>query len=284
MGMGVAMKYGVLAAAMLAFCVASSAATYDDFARGVSAYVDDDNDAAVDSLGTALKAGDLPQPYLPVAHTMRGDAYLHKDMCSEALAEADAALGRDPHYEFALQTRISANKCLGKLESTIPDYETLIALKPAAVHYDMAYGLIRWALGQYAQAAALFDAPFERLYKKSPHTAYFALWYAINVNLAGLDNAKVEERFSKLDISGWPSPIVDYYSGKIAAEKLDREAADDDPEIATNHKCEADFYIAEWQIVHKDRAGAIPRLQAAVAECPKNFTEASAAKTELERK
>jgi hypothetical protein len=48
-------------------------------------------------------------------------------------------------------------------------------------------------------------------------------------------------------------------------------------------RCEAQFYIAEWELTRSDHPAAIKRLSDAVEICPKNFIEYPAARAELKR-
>lgn len=50
-----------------------------------------------------------------------------------------------------------------------------------------------------------------------------------------------------------------------------------------DERCEADFYIGEWHLIHGRRDEAIPAFRSAVDYCPKDFIEYFAAAAELER-
>jgi hypothetical protein len=50
-----------------------------------------------------------------------------------------------------------------------------------------------------------------------------------------------------------------------------------------NDRCEAQFYIGEWQLLRAERSAAIESLKTAASTCPKDFVEATDAQAELKR-
>jgi rhomboid protease GluP len=50
-----------------------------------------------------------------------------------------------------------------------------------------------------------------------------------------------------------------------------------------DERCEAQFYIGEWQLLRADRPAAIESLQTAASTCPKDFVESTDAQAELKR-
>jgi lipoprotein NlpI len=50
-----------------------------------------------------------------------------------------------------------------------------------------------------------------------------------------------------------------------------------------DERCEAQFYMGEWNLLQSDRPAAIDALKAAATTCPKNFVEFADAKAELKR-
>ena len=98
-----------------------------------------------------------------------------------------------------------------------------------------------------------------------------------------LDQAALAADLSELDVDDWPAPLLDLYRGKMSADKVYSEAASRDAQTAINQKCEADFYIGEWQLARKNETAAKPLLQQAASECPHNFLEYFTAQVELKR-
>jgi lipoprotein NlpI len=48
-------------------------------------------------------------------------------------------------------------------------------------------------------------------------------------------------------------------------------------------RCEAQFYVGEWQLLQGDRAAARQRFEEAVGICPKSLVEYTVAQAELRR-
>jgi len=275
----------VLAAALF-FAVGGGsalAAGYDDFSRGVNANNRADPDAAISAFTAALAAGDLAPGYVPNAHFGRARAYLQKDKCADALSDLDEAIKLKADNVDAYLMRGVANACLNKPDAALADFNAAIALRPNATLYETV-ARFQWNYGSFPQAAGNYAQAAKLAAKDNPHRPFTLLWYAMSADRAGtLDQVMFAADVSKLDIDDWPAPLLDLYRGKTTADKVYREAASRDAQTAANRKCEADFYIGEWQLARKNEAAAKPLLQQAVSECPHNFVEYFAAQVELKR-
>jgi len=53
--------------------------------------------------------------------------------------------------------------------------------------------------------------------------------------------------------------------------------------VKPDDRCEAQFYIGEWQLLRADRPAAVQSLKTAASTCPKDFVEATDAQAELKR-
>ena len=275
----------ILAAAfVLAVGVGSAlAAGYDDFSRGVNANNRGDADAAILAFTTALAAGDLTAAYVPNAHFGRARAYLQKNKCADALADLDEVIKLKADNVDAYLLRGAANACLNKPDAAVADFNAAIGLRPTAALYE-AVARFQWIYGHFPQAAENYAQAAKLAAKDNPHRPFILLWYAMSADRAGtLDQVMFAADVTKLDIDDWPAPLLDFYRGKATADDVNRKAANRDAQIATGQKCEADFYIGEWQLARKNEDAAKPLLQQAVSECPHNFIEYFAAQTELKR-
>ncbi len=262
---------------------AASAAAYDDFSRGVNANNKGDANLVITSFTAALAAGDLAPAYVPQAYFGRARAYLQIHKCTEALGDlAETAKARPNDAEVHLYNGL-ADYCLGKLDEGQKEFETAIGMRPSAAFYQ-SFALGQWGLGLSQQAAENFRQAATLTAKSDRHAIYLVLWYAISAARAGtLDHAALDGFESKFDFDDWPRPIVDFYRGKSTVETLYREAASSDTQIAANQKCEADFYVGEWQLAGSDKPAGKGLLQQAVNECPRNFFEYYMAKHDLEK-
>jgi len=275
----------ILAAAALFAVGANSAlaAGYDDFSRGVNANNRGDADSAISAFSAALAAGDLAPGYVPNAHFGRARAYLQKNKCADALSDLDETIRLKADNVDAYVMRGAANDCLNKPDAALADFNAAIGLRPSAVLYE-SLARVQWNYGLFPQAAGNFTQAAKLAAKNNPHGPYTLLWYGMSADRVGtLDRTAFAADVSKLDVDDWPRPILDFYSGKTAVDKVYREAARGDAQTAINQRCEADFYIGEWQLARKNEAAAKPLLQQAVNECPHNFFEYFAAQVELKR-
>ena len=275
----------VLAAALFVAVGAGSAlaAGYDDFSRGVNADNRGDADAAIPAFTAALAAGDLAAAYVPNAHFGRARAYLQKNKCADALADLDEVIKLKADNVDAYLLRGAANACLNKPDAAVADFNAAIGLRPTAALYE-AVARFQWIYGHFPQAAENYAQAAKLAAKDNPHRPFILLWYAMSADRAGtLDQVMFAADVTKLDIDDWPAPLLDFYRGKATADDVNRKAANRDAQIATGQKCEADFYIGEWQLARKNEDAAKPLLQQAVSECPHNFIEYFAAQTELKR-
>ena len=275
----------VLAAALLFAVGAGSAlaAGYDGFSSGVNANNRGDADAAISAFSAALAAGDLAPGYVPNAHFGRARAYLQKNKCADALADLDEVIKLKADNVDAYLLRGAANACLNKPDAAVADFNAAIGLRPTAALYE-AVARFQWIYGHFPQAAENYAQAAKLAAKDNPHRPFILLWYAMSADRAGtLDQVMFAADVTKLDIDDWPAPLLDFYRGKATADDVNRKAANRDAQIATGQKCEADFYIGEWQLARKNEDAAKPLLQQAVSECPHNFVEYSLAQVELKR-
>jgi len=264
--------------ALVLMAGSARAAAYDDYFNAIEAMRANKVDLAITSYTSALNAGDLAPAYVPDAYVGRAKAYLMTQQCASALADLDAALKLRSNYLQALVVRANANSCLGKADAALADWNAAIGISPIAGLYG-ARAEYHWYRGEFALA----DDDYAQTIKLAPKNIYALLWLAISSGRAGtFDAAGFAKKVSDLDADDWPAPLLDYIGGKTKADDVYRKAAAADGDMASKQKCEADFYIGEWQLVGKDPA-AKALLQQAENECPHNFVEYQAAREDLKR-
>ena len=272
------MRRGIsLALAVVALSCGAYAAAYDDYFRGVEAMTAGNPDLAISSFTSALNAGDLAPAYVPDAHMRRAQAYLQKQQCASALADLDAALKLRPNDASMLGLRSAANRCLDKPDAARADLDAAIAIAPAAPGLYRARGDLAWYGADFARAAS----DYAQAAKLAPKYGYFLLWYAISAKRAGtLDAAAFAKQVSDYEGDDWTQTLLDFMRGKKTSEALYKSAAEPGGDASKGRKCEADFYIAEWQLP-ADTSKAL--LQQARDECPHNFIEYGGALEDLKR-
>lgn len=263
----------------LAFgATAAAAASYDDFASGVSAFNRGDAEQAIAGFTAALNAGDLNPALLPIAYVDRARVYYAKGECSLASADLSAAMKAKPDYVDAYLARVQTDECLNQYPSAVADFTQAIALAPTAENYA-GRGRTRWDIADFAGAAE----DYAQAVKLSPKAPYYLLWLQLNWMRAGtFAQEKAVREVDALDLDDWPKIILDFYAGKATPEAV-LQAAASDPDKAVYRQCEANFYVAEWWLSQQKGDAARPLLEGAAAHCAHNMHEYSAARRELRR-
>jgi lipoprotein NlpI len=262
----------LIAIALLLIGAPAFASTYDDFSRGIDANNHGDSDAAIAFFTRSIEGGDLAPSYLPSAHLGRARALLHNKRCAIAFADLSDAITLRPDFVDAYSLRAEADKCLERDDAALADATAAIQLRPAAGYYFTRARLL-WGKGNFEQAQA--DASLA--VAGDPGNAYFLLWQAMTAQRAG---AQDQGRFAQQagPLAGWPKPLLELFAGRGSPEDVWR-AASRDP----NLKCEADFYVGEWQLARGDAGTAKKLFQTATAECPRDYIAFDAARRELNR-
>jgi lipoprotein NlpI len=110
-------------------------------------------------------------------------------------------------------------------------------------------------------------------------SAYPKLWLYLADTRSGATNAKVElqKNAAGLEPAEWPFPVVEFYLGRRSAAAMLAAG------LSTAERCEAQFYLGQWQLLQKQPADAVRALRSAVETCPSDFNEYAGAVAELKR-
>ncbi|MGH6873327.1 MAG: tetratricopeptide repeat protein [Rhizomicrobium sp.] len=219
-------------------------------------------------------------PKEPGLFVLRGAAWRRKGAFDKAIEDQSKALEFDKTIDRAWFERGEAYLDKGDYESAASDAMQGVRLKPADLDGRMELGRAQWSASQFADAATTFA----QVVTTKPALAYAAIWHALAL---GHESQPFEQQFAAdaadSDKVKWPAPLVKLYLGQSTPEAVLAAAKNPDAEIANQQTCEADFYGAEWQLLHGQEAPAHPMLQAAQAICPHEFIERDAATSELAR-
>ena len=277
-GVGAGLRRFLLVVAFLGgACCAASAAAYDDFARGMSANLQDDPALAVTSFSAALAAGDLNPALLPAAYRGRAIAYLRQGQCKSASGDLDEYIRLKPGDVQGLELRGRAHACFGDMRGAEADLSQAISVQ-SSDNLHFARGLVRWRLQDFAGSAG----DFANVIAAQPHNGNAVLWLELARARGGILDPKIgEQDLHNIDSYDWPAPLIKMFIGDAKPEDVTAAALQGDANVVAGHQCEANFYIAEWWLAQKDAVSAKPLLEAAVKNCPKNFIEADAARSEL---
>jgi len=220
-------------------------------------------------------------PKLADAYSTRSWIRLQRRELDAAIADADLALALDARHQAALTNRARAWGIKRNFARMLADLEALARLAPESANHR-AIGLLHFYLGGYAESAA---ANAEAL-RRAPGDAYVALWGFLAQSRMGQGEAAQAALLAasaKLPLAQWPGPVVDHYLGRLTETQLFAAAADADAKRRVAQLCEANFYAAMAKVQKNQVAQALPQLQAAERECPRDFAEYDGATIELKR-
>ncbi|HKU54182.1 MAG TPA: tetratricopeptide repeat protein, partial [Rhizomicrobium sp.] len=292
------MRRALLAIPMLAALVVPGiCASYDDLNRGIQARNAEDWQSAIVAFGNALAANDLPAGLQYVAHIDRGEAHLNLQQLDLAMADYAAALVLRPDDIQAMFGRSRVRFLAKAFDQSASDLDDLVAAHPfnsqlyfyraevraargqynkglqdlsvvrseypTAINLYRPIGIAYWEVGQIADAETNFSAAVDK-----DKDVYAWLWLA-------LTEARLGKAVSRMDIrdfdkTKWPGPIVDFFQGNATPDAVFASANQGDEKSVRGQICEANFYVGEWLLQHRDTAGTKLLLQRAVSNCPVN--------------
>jgi tetratricopeptide (TPR) repeat protein len=218
-------------------------------------------------------------PAAAVGYFLRAEAYRLQDKLDAAQTDIDKVVDLSPQDATAYFTRALIYQDRGKLRDALDDLETGLKYAPGDFDARLHTGLVQWELGRFDDAATTF----EQVVKMRPANAYGVLWLEITRIKAGKADDDLARNAAGLDGTKWPAPVVNVFLGKATPDQAIQAASQAGADLTQNQTCEANFYIGEWQLFHQNEALAKPMLQAAAANCPRDFVELPAAIAELKR-
>jgi lipoprotein NlpI len=237
-------------------------------------------DKAIADYDVAIRLN--PSVALPFAD--RGVALANLGKFDRAISDYDQAIVLDPKFGEAYLRRGVAWAATRDYEKAIADYDQAIRLRPddSTAAEQLALGRFRFYEGQFARSAE----DLRRAVDQAPKYAYAPLWLYLARTRSGQREkavAELEANRQQLDSSPWPLPLIEFYLGRIERNAVFAAASSPDTKERNERLCEANLFVAEWQLLAGDEAGARPLLDAAVRSCPRTFVEYNAAIAELKR-
>jgi tetratricopeptide (TPR) repeat protein len=229
-------------------------------------------DGAITAYDEAIRL----DPKRPAAYLYRASVWSRKGNAERASADYDKAVELDPQNAALYTLRGDFHRAASDYERAVKDYDKAIEKRPDDL---AAYGnraLVRFYQGDFSKAAADFKRAGE-----GQENAYPILLYYVSQIRAGGKREEARDDLAKaaggFEGSEWPVPLVELYLGKRSLDGA--LAAASKPE----HRCEAQFYIGQWQLLRGNKAPASNALRTAVDTCPKDFIEYRGAVEELNR-
>lgn len=118
-----------------------------------------------------------------------------------------------------------------------------------------------------------------------PTNANPAIWLHIaRVHQGNPDRQELERNAGRVDRGQWPASILDFYLGKLDAERAREDAERGPAADVARRVCEGDFYVGEFFSHSANGADGRRLLQAVVDRCRPVDVIFAAAKAELSGK
>jgi lipoprotein NlpI len=268
---------------------------------------------ATEACTHAIEFGSLERPELAKAYYSRGTEWANQGNHERALADFDLALQLDPKFAAAYYNRALSWSAKAEPDRAISDYDAALKLKPNDANVHIGRAVEYTVKGDYKRAIADYDeairiepdaAPghfgrgraryyagdfmsaasdFYRAHQIS-RGMYTALWLFLARKRADIPGEKTLAQEAGTSGGGvWPAPVVALYLGAATPDAIMRAAAHPDPARQRDLRCEASFYIGEWQILRGARDAAAQLLREAENTCSRRFVEHEGAVAELRR-
>ncbi len=279
----------------LAFCLAitlascasppTTAADALDNDKAAAAAADDgDFPEAIRLLTEALAVPDLSVDQRAELTLHRAFAYDENGEYNHAIVDYDSVLEMKPGASQVYFRRGIARREKGEYEQALGDFEAAAkSAAPGVADWPFLYGdrgVVRFALGRYGEAAK----DFGRVVTAEPSDAYGILWLHISRSRAGApEPAKFTEEAAKIQGDDWPNAVLELYRGKMTPQQLQTVATEGDEEERQFKGCEADFFIAEQDLIQGKVEAAKPLLQMVTKDCSPSLAVHAGAAGELRR-
>jgi lipoprotein NlpI len=162
------------------------------------------------------------------------------------------------------------------------EFNKALALKPAFPPAVFARALSRLAAGRFGAAAE--DFARAQGFSTLEASDYVPLWLYIARGREGrLDLAFLDLAGKQPDPSTWPGALLAFYRGQLTEAAVRKAAVSADMQTDRSQRCEADFYIAEWRLLNREKEAARRLFENATGECPHSSAEYEMATIELKR-
>jgi lipoprotein NlpI len=191
--------------------------------------------------------------------------------------------------ELNLTGRAQAYAYRGIAKATVGDYDAAAEDLNFSVALDSPYNADAYAFRGYIGMVTGGDAAKAAAdLAKSANLkvwGYNALWLSLarmRAHVPDTDDVSLANNAKKL-MDQWPMPVIKFLLGQVNVDQVRMAANEGDPARLNERVCDADFYVAEYNLARGDAAGATPLLQHATQVCPFASFERMGAAAELMR-
>jgi tetratricopeptide (TPR) repeat protein len=210
-------------------------------------------------------------------YTLRSQAYRLSNRFEEAKKESDAAIQRDRDYAPAFLERGKARRETGDLSGANSDFRTASHLRSDDSDFQLSLGVAQWESGLFDDA----EHSFKHATGDPDQTRYAFLWLYLTDMKQRWPGRGWQNKAARIDQQKWPGPIIGLIAGSATADSVFAAAKADD--TYGTRVCEANFYVAEWQLAQGNKAEGKRLLDVATQVCTPTSDEFSAAKFDLKR-
>ena len=238
-------------------------------------YADEKNtEAAIADYGHVISL----EPKSSRSYIVRAELYRSIGRYREALDDNDEAISLSANSGEAYTERGRTYEAKGDYNSALSDYRKGVTLTPGDRDGYLLIGLLQWNTSHFRDS---IDS-FEHWMRDSP-SAYAAIWINLARNRANQPATELTQTASKFDLGKWPGAVVRLLMGTASPQDAFKAANVGDAAAVPGQICEANFYIAQWYLLHQNAVAARPMLEKAATSCPKDFIELRSASAELKR-
>ncbi len=243
--------------------------------RGSLRRLKGDNDGAIADLDAAIQLDATS----PGAFYNRGKAWLAKGEPARAIVDLGRAVALDPKFAPAVTSRGLAYAAMGDDSRAIAAYDEALRLLADDGADSRVLRQLRAAanfrIANYRAAAS--DLAY--IVQRQPADAAPVVWLYLARARAGERDATSRMRANArgLKSTEWPFPLAELYLDRRKPEQTLSSARTPD------ERCQAQFHVGEWHLLHRNRAAARRALQAAADGCEKSLAEYRGAVAELKR-
>jgi tetratricopeptide (TPR) repeat protein len=205
------------------------------------------------------------KPDLQPAYVNRGVLKIARGDPDGAIADFDAAVRLNPNDAVTFSNRAYAYQVKGEYDRAIPDLDQAVRLDPFSEAVYLNRGVARFYLGR--TEAAIQD--FANAVHLRTSNVYAVIWLHLARVRAGQDDrSELARNASRIDRAKWPGPLIDRYLGTSSDDSVRGAALSNGGAKAKRKRaCEAEFYLATFDLEQRAREEAQQHLRAAADVC-----------------
>ena len=224
-------------------------------------------------------------PQNVLAYLARGNLNAARHDYDKAFADYDKAIALKPNSPqlaaLVYSARAMASVDMGNIKRALDDYDALLKIEPdnAIICKGAPSRLSRPAILPPPRRASA--APC----RKMPGSFYSVIMgYVARSRLGEHDTPELRRNAETLERNAWPWPLLGLFLGEVTPDEVRATATM--PAInkdALRRKCEAAFFLAEYDLLHRRRDEAVTLMQDAAKSCSSDALERNAAQGEAKR-